>query len=70
LHESARLEGRSPFNELYIGNPPGAYNLRAVFQPDREATQGKILTAFALVRVLDGPDSLELIKQKLAEKKK
>jgi len=42
------------------------YNLKAVFQPDQEKT----LTASALVRVLDGPDSLELLKQKLGEKKK
>jgi hypothetical protein len=70
MNESARLQGSSAFNELYIGNPPGVYNLKAVFQPDRAVAQGKTLTASALVRVLDGPDSLDLIKQKLAEKKK
>ncbi len=70
MNESARLQGRSPFNELYISNPPGVYDLRAAFQPDRAVAQGRILTASALVRVLDGPDSLELLKQKLAEKKK
>lgn len=70
MNESARLQGRSPFNELYISNPPGVYDLRAVFQPDRAVAQGRTLTASALVRVLDGPDSLELLKQKIAEKKK
>ncbi len=33
MNESARLQGRSPFNELYISNPPGVYDLKAVFQP-------------------------------------
>lgn len=70
MHESARLQGKSPFSEIYISNPPGVYDLRVVFQPDRAIAQVKALTASALVRVLDGPDSLELFKQKLAEKKK
>jgi hypothetical protein len=70
MHESARLQGKSPFSEIYISNPPGVYDLRVVFQPDPAIAQGKALTASALVRVLDGPDSLELFKQKLAEKKK
>jgi hypothetical protein len=71
LNESARLQGaQTYFDEFYIGNPPGLYNLKALFQPDPAVAQGKILTASALVRVMDGPDSLELLKQKLAEKKK
>jgi hypothetical protein len=69
VNESARLQGmKTYFDEFYIGNPAGLYNLKALFQPD--LAQGKTLTASALVRVLDGPDSLELLKQKLAEKKK
>ena len=71
MNESARLQGtRTYFDEFYISNPPGVYELKAVFQPDPAVAQGRTLTASALVRVLDGPDSLELIKQKLAEKKK
>jgi hypothetical protein len=71
MNESARLRGpRTYFDEFYISNPPGVYDLKAVFQPDPAVAQRKTLTASALVRVLDGPDSLELIKQKLAEKKK
>jgi hypothetical protein len=71
VNESARLQGmQTYFDEFYIGNPPGLYNLKALFQPDPAVAQGKILTASALVRVMDGPDSLELLKQKLAEKKK
>jgi hypothetical protein len=70
MNESAKLQGRSPFNELYISNPPGVYDLRAVFQLDHAVAHGKTLTASALVRVLDGPDSLEQLKQKLSEKKK
>jgi hypothetical protein len=71
MNESARLQGmQSYFDEAYIGNPAGLYNLKAVFQPDPAVAQGKTLTASALVRVLEGPDSLELLKQKLAEKKK
>jgi hypothetical protein len=70
MNESAKLKGRSPFNELYISNPPGVYDLRAVFQPDPAVAEGKTLTASAFVRVLDGPDSLEQLKQKLSEKKK
>jgi hypothetical protein len=58
------------FDEAYISNPPGLYNLKAVFQPDPAIAQGKTLTVSAVVRVLDGPDSLELLRQKLAEKKK
>jgi hypothetical protein len=70
INESARLQGaQTYFDEFYIGNPPGVYNLKAVFRPDPAIAQGKTLTASALVRVLDGPDSLELLKQKLAEKK-
>jgi hypothetical protein len=71
MNESARLQGaQTYFDEFYISNPPGVYDLRAVFQPDPAVAQGRILTASAVVRVLDGPDSLELLKQKLAEKKK
>jgi hypothetical protein len=71
MNESARLqEMQTYFDEAYIGNPPGLYNLKAVFQPDPAVAQGRTLTASALVRVLDGPDSLELLKQKLVEKKK
>jgi hypothetical protein len=71
MNESARLQGmQTYFDEAYIGNPPGLYNLKAVFQPDPAVAQGKTLTASALVTVLDGPDSLELLKQKLVEKKK
>jgi hypothetical protein len=71
MNESARLQGmQTYFDESYIGNPAGLYNLKALFQPDPAIAQGKTLTASALVRVLDGPDSLELLKQKLAEKKK
>jgi hypothetical protein len=71
VNESARLQGtKTYFDEFYIGNPAGLYNLKALFQPDPAIAQGKTLTASALVRVLDGPDSLELLKQKLAEKKK
>ena len=71
VNESARLQGaQTYFDEFYIGNPPGLYNLKALFQPDPAIAQGKTLTASALVRVLDGPDSLELIKRNLAEKKK
>lgn len=71
MHESARLQGaQTYFAEFYISNPPGLYDLKAVFQPDRQVTQGKILTASALVRVLNGPDSLELLKQKFVEKEK
>jgi hypothetical protein len=71
MNESARLQGmRTYFDEFYISNAPGVYDLKAVFQPDPAVAQGRTLTASALVRVLDGPDSLELLKQKLAEKKK
>jgi len=71
MNESARLQGtRTYFDEFYISNPPGVYDLRAVFQPDPAVAQRKTLTASALVRVLDGPDSLEQLKRKLAEKKK
>ena len=71
MNESARLQGmQTYFDEAYISNPPGPYNLKAVFQPDPAVAQGRTLTASAVVRVLDGPDSLELLKQKLAEKKK
>jgi hypothetical protein len=71
MDESARLQGmQTYFDEAYIGNPPGLYNLKAVFQPDPAIAQGKTLTVSAVVRVLDGPDSLELLKQKLTEKKK
>jgi hypothetical protein len=70
VNESARLQRtKTYFDEFYIGNPAGLYNLKALFQPDPAIAQGKTLTASALVRVLDGPDSLELLKQKLAEKK-
>jgi hypothetical protein len=71
MNESARLQGtRTHFDEFYISNAPGVYDLKAVFQPDPAVAQGRTLTASALVRVLDGPDSLDLLKQKLAEKKK
>ncbi|HEY2917413.1 MAG TPA: hypothetical protein VGK77_00320 [Candidatus Binatia bacterium] len=71
INESARLQGaQTYFDEFYIGNPPGVYNLKTVFQPDPAVAQGRILTASALVRVLEGPDSLDLLKQKLAEKRK
>jgi hypothetical protein len=71
MNDSSRLQGmQTYFDEAYIGNPPGFYNLKAVFQPDPAVAQGKTLTASALIRVLDGPDSLELLRQKLAEKKK
>ena len=71
VNESARLQGaKTYFDEFYIGNPAGLYNLKALFQPDPAIAQGKTLTASALVRVMDGPDSLELLKQKLVEKKK
>src|SRR6266511_3706628 len=71
MNESARLQGtRTYFDEFYISNAPGVYDLKAVFQPDPAVAQGRTLTASALVRVLDGPDSLDLLKQKLAEKKK
>jgi hypothetical protein len=71
VNESARLQGaQNYFDEFYVSNPPGLYNLKAVFQPDPSVGQRKTLTASALVRVLDGPDSLDLLTQKLAEKKK
>ena len=71
INENARLQGaQTYFAESYISNPPGLYNLKAVFQPDPAIAPGRTLTATALVRVLDGPDSLDLMKQKLAEKKK
>jgi len=71
MNESARLQGmQTYFDEAYISNPPGLYNLKAVFQPDPAIAQRKTLTVSAVVRGLDGPDSLELLRQKLAEKKK
>jgi hypothetical protein len=71
MNDSARLQGtKTYFDEFYIGNPPGLYNLKALFQPDPSVAQRRTLTASAFVKVLDGPDSLELLKQKLAAKKK
>jgi hypothetical protein len=69
--ESARTQGRSAYlDELYISNPPGVYDLRAVFWADLAVSPARILTVSALVEVLDGPDSLELLKQKLTHIKK
>jgi hypothetical protein len=68
---SARTQGRSAyFDEFYISNPPGVYDLRAVFRPDLAVSSPSVLTASALVEVLDGPDSLEPLKQKLTHIKK
>jgi len=58
----------SPFDETYIGNPVGLYQLKATFQPDQAGPQLR-LTSSVYIKVLDGPDSLELIKQKLSQKK-
>jgi hypothetical protein len=58
----------SPFNEIYIGNPVGLYHLKATFRPD-PANPQRALTASGYVKVLEGPDSLELIRQKLYQKK-
>jgi hypothetical protein len=69
--ESARTQGRPAYlDELYISNPPGMYDLRAVFRADLAVSPARILTASALVEVLDGADSLELLRQKLAHTKK
>jgi hypothetical protein len=71
INESTKLQGaQNYFDEFYISNPPGLYNLKAVFQPDPAVAQGRTLTASVLIRVLDGPDSLDLLKQKFADKKK
>lgn len=56
------------FDEIYISNPVGVYQLKATFQPD-PADRRPRLSASAYINVLDGPDSLDLITQKLSPKK-
>ncbi|MGH7798641.1 MAG: hypothetical protein ACREQ2_27570 [Candidatus Binatia bacterium] len=56
------------FDEIYISNPVGVYQLKATFQPN-PADPRLPLSASAYIKVLDGPDSLDLITQKLSPKK-
>jgi hypothetical protein len=58
----------SLFDEIYISNPVGVYHLKATFQPD-PANPQRGLTASLDIKVLEGPDSLDLIRQKLSQKK-
>ncbi|HEU4344737.1 MAG TPA: hypothetical protein VFU31_24545 [Candidatus Binatia bacterium] len=58
----------SIFDEIYISNPVGLYHLKAVFLPDLANPQ-RALTASVYLKVLEGPDSLDLIRQKLYQKR-
>ena len=58
----------SIFDEIYISNPVGLYHLKAVFRPDL-ANPRRALTASVYLKVLEGPDSLDLIRPKLYQKK-
>jgi hypothetical protein len=58
----------SPFDEIYIGNPVGLYYLKATFLPVLANPQQGLTTSI-YIKVLEGPDSLELFRQKLYKKK-